>query len=269
MILLDTVPNNDMIVPLHKESYDVDIPSGAFIYSGLVVDTAMQTRLVETMIEHCDWLFQDTQNDTPTATPLPAAPVSKPVASIPRSGSMEGIKKSQPQAIETAQLIRIDSGPIAVQSPPPPSIVAQPLPPAKPSRGGSEEVILPPPARTAQRPPPAIPRAAPPTPPKPYAEEKVNPESPKPPQSEFRGPPPPKPGEDGVPRPTPAVRPRPSVRLPKKPGVESTPAAVVSETNVPTEIMFVIDTDGETRDNEVAQPSVTEGGFVSVVVPHV
>ena len=223
----------------------------------------MQTRLVETMIEHCDWLFQDVQDDTPTTTPPSPAPAGKPLANMPTSASMEGFKKPQPQTTETPLLIAVESGPIAAQPLP------QPLPPPKAPKGSEDVIITPPPAtgRPAQRPPPAIPRPAPPTPPRPYADEKIS-ESPKSTQIESRGVSLPRQGEDGGPRPIPAVRPRPSVRQPKKPVMEreQSAPAVMAENNVPTEIMFVIDTDGEQRDIEVAPPLVTGSEFVCVLV---
>lgn len=229
----------------------------------------MQTRLVETMIEHCDWLFQDAQdeylptNTTPPATP-PATTTTKPSTNELKAASTESIRRPPPQTPEP--LVKADSAPNALQSLPPPS---------KPQRA-PEEAILSPPARSAQRPPPAIPRQAPPTPPRPYSEEKAAvADSSKPTaQVESRGvppPPPPRSGEDGVqPRPLPiAARPRPSVRQPpKKPVVEremSAPAGLpagLPENNVPTEIMFVIDGERERQDGEVASSSVTESGFV-------
>ncbi|KAL5473106.1 hypothetical protein EMCRGX_G027551 [Ephydatia muelleri] len=172
------------------------------MFSGLVVDTAMQTRLVETMIEHCDWLFQDAQdeylptNTTPPATP-PATTTTKPSTNELKAASTESIRRPPPQTPEP--LVKADSAPNALQSLPPPS---------KPQRA-PEEAILSPPARSAQRPPPAIPRQAPPTPPRPYSEEKAAvADSSKPTaQVESRGvppPPPPRSGEDGVqPRPFP------------------------------------------------------------------
>lgn len=226
------------------------------VFSGLMVDTAMQTRLVETMIECCDWLFQDSQDENPPTPTTPPSTITttttKPTNEL-KSSSMEGLRRPPPQTTE--RLVKTESAPTALQLLPPP--------PSKPQRAPGEDVTSSPPIRPIQRPPPVVPRSAPPTPPRPYSEEKTTAlESSKlATQVESRGvpPPPARSGEDG-PRPLPtAARPRPSVRIPKKP--EMSAPSSLSENNVPTEIMFVIDGEVETPDGEVASSPVTEADF--------